>query len=573
MKTLFEQSLIQFNARVLYNGIPTEEHPTIEYLQNKLMFNQIYMSNMDEMFGKYSMTDSAMLYMKGLHTVFKNITKILKDFKDITGCELSHDNSFERRYVINSELVYRCTTTYIDPENTRFSFTPGEIYYVGWNEVKDTISISEVDPRCHIYKKALSYGNTFWKTDECILAAVARKVSGRVVAIKVTSNRLNSSMIEKVEFNGDPAVIKRIANMFGYATIIGNPFMYTNDIKYMISSFATKVNEMQNDNLVDIEELLTHDQIIEYPKDSFLSYLEFLRSVTDYEDTSEIYLTLYRIGNDPSIFYVLRDAVIRGIKVTVNMELYASGESINQFWADEMVRAGIHVTTYESGRLKVHSKLTLVKMNNGISIAQIGTGNYNSSTASQYTDLSLITSDSDICNAAEKVFKIFDGKVDQRFSKNMLVTRYNAREELYKLIDREAAKGGDGYIFIKCNSLDDKEVIKHLDKAANAGCEMYLIIRGACTWIPDKPNVSIKSIIWAKLEHSRVYCFGKTDPNIYIGSLDLVTHKLDCRIETLAKVTNIKTMVTMCEYINRYVTNKEGSWKMDMEGNYHLEKK
>jgi polyphosphate kinase len=102
---------------------------------------------------------------------------------------------------------------------------------------------------------------------------------------------------------------------------------------------------------------------------------------------------------------------------------------------------------------------------------------------------------------------------------------------------------------------------------------MYLIIRGACTWIPDKPNVSIKSIIWAKLEHSRVYCFGKTDPNIYIGSLDLVTHKLDCRIETLAKVSNIKTMVTMCEYINRYVTNKEGSWKMDSEGNYHLEKK
>jgi polyphosphate kinase len=281
-------------------------------------------------------------------------------------------------------------------------------------------------------------------------------------------------------------------------------------------------------------------------------------------------MTLYRIGKDPAIFYILREAVRRGIKVCVNIELHASGESINRMWLEELEEAGIKVTTYASGELKVHCKLTLVKFNNGRSIAQIGTGNYHTKTTVQYTDLSLITGNENICHQVEKVFDLLDDEKDCVFNKNLLVTRYNARQELIKLIDHEADKGNKGYICIKCNALDDGLIKLHLDQAAKCGCNIDLIIRGVCTWIPDQlgDNVNIKSIVWDKLEHSRVYCFGRKNPAIYIGSLDLVTKKIDERIETLVLVTDPEVEMKMAEYLNRYITNTEGSWKLLSNGEY-----
>ena len=125
----------------------------------------------------------------------------------------------------------------------------------------------------------------------------------------------------------------------------------------------------------------------------------------------------------------------------------ASGETINLMWLDEMRKAGIICTTYEVCKLKVHCKLTLVEFNNGTRLTQIGTGNYHTKTATQYTDLSLITGDENICNQVMKVFNLFNGKYnsnDLHFNKSLLVTQYNAREELLRLIDEEGNKGKNG---------------------------------------------------------------------------------------------------------------------------------
>jgi len=264
----------------------------------------------------------------------------------------------------------------------------------------------------------------------------------------------------------------------------------------------------------------------------------------------------------------LREAVNNGKDVRVNIELCASGEYINEMWMSEMKRVGIKVTTYAYNTLKVHSKLTLIKFSNGRRISQIGTGNYNYTTTSQYTDLSLVTSNDDICDQVEKVFKMFDGH-DVSFNKNLLVTRYNARSELVRLIDEEADKGIDGFISIKCNSLDDYEIINHLDLAAKMGCTIDLIIRGVCTWIPEQlgVNVTIKSVIWDKLEHSRVYCFNRYNPSIYIGSLDLTTKKIEKRIETMVKINDPEIMIKICRYLNRYINNGDG-WLLTSTGDY-----
>ena len=151
----------------------------------------------------------------------------------------------------------------------------------------------------------------------------------------------------------------------------------------------------------------------------------------------------------------------------------------------------------------------------------------------------------------------------------MLVTRYNARSKLNKLITEQGNLGNDGNIFIKCNSFDDKKISKHLTIAANKGCRINLIIRGICTWVPPNDtlnkNVTIKSIVWDKLEHSRVYSFGNMNPTIYMGSLDLMTNKLDDRIETLVNVASGDTVEVICRYIIRY--NNMDGWYMTYNKN------
>ena len=255
-------------------------------------------------------------------------------------------------------------------------------------------------------------------------------------------------------------------------------------------------------------------------------------------------------------------------KMDRNVELYASGEEeMNSLWANELRAAGVSVTSFAAGRLKVHSKITLVKFNNGRSIVQIGTGNYHTKTTMQYTDLSLMTGDEDICHQAEKLFKLMTDNRKVSFNNNMLVTLFNTRERLNELIDNEAHN--KGYICFKCNSLDDDEIIKHLERAAKRGCEMDLIVRGVCTWVPESKRVRVKSCIWDKLEHSRVYLFGRRNPVVYMGSLDLITNKIDRRIETLVRIKSPDVIIQICDYLNRYVGNTSNSWAMNSQGIYY----
>ena len=372
--------------------------------------------------------------------------------------------------------------------------------------------------------------------------------------------------------------MKGMISMFrGDVLIISNPFIYTDDIDIILKNNIDIKPPVTKStfNPIKLESLINNDLLIEYPNDSFDQYLQFLSIAANHHNVKSIYVTLYRIGKDPAIFYILRDAVLNGVEVYVNIELCASGESINVMWLNEMRNVGIKVTTYEAGKLKVHSKLTLIEFTNGTKIAQIGTGNYHTQTTTQYTDLSLITGDVDICQQVKKVFDIFNYKDDPdevQFNDSLLVTRYNARKELIRLIDEEGSKGSHGYIMMKCNAIDDKEINQHLDNAATNGCKIDLIVRGVCTWIPNyvdqNVHVTIKSIVWDKLEHSRLFCFGRENPVIYIGSLDLVTRKLNKRIESLVLIKDPDIISQLCSYINRYITNTNDSWIQTISGLY-----
>lgn len=360
-----------------------------------------------------------------------------------------------------------------------------------------------------------------------------------------------------------------------YVEYIRMHIRVVDEIKSFISfSQLGEKRELPNHRAISIRDIFERDHLAEYPRDSFDEYLHLLREAAWSKDVEAIYVTLYRIGDDDTIFRILKTAVQNGIFVHVNIELKASGEEfVNTKWMDQMIEAGIHVTTYASGELKVHCKLTLVTFKSGKAITQIGTGNYHTKTTSQYTDLSLVTSDPEICSSALKLFSILQGYSRQTFDNQFLVSRYNVRQRLVKLIDREGKKGVKGYIAMKCNALDDDEIIEHLESAAVKGCRMDLVVRGVCTWVPSGlPHVKIRSIVWDKLEHSRVYCFSSNNPTIYIGSMDLVTKKMDKRIETLIRVKDPDVAIQICNYMNRYITNTKNSWIQTESGIYVKEK-
>lgn len=586
MKTIsFYDALLGFNERILHEGIIEEDkNYSFEELLNRIKFDEIFCSNMNEMFQKYSVNKIKSKYLSMRKIMFNSINSALNIIDDIeTNDEISDDlYSFIK---LNSKEV---------KDN---SFDQSQIYYLMissssmkiiyfdkniFNEIIDRFGIS------YLYKYKFKIESMISE----ILLSIYK--SQYIVPFKITykgdpSKFHNVSSISKIEYmvksNGD--IINIQSKMIDIFTNIFNPnqnnilITYTSilsfdGIKYAISRYIKNDRkEIPKIKNISFNDIFDHDILLEYPHDSFDSFLNLLDIASKSPDiVSGISITLYRIGDSHRIPDILKRAKINGIKVNVNMELNASGEFVrNDAWRRYFESNGIRVSTFGSTMgIKVHSKICLITFKNGKKIAQIGTGNYHTSTTKLYTDLSLMTSDEKITRSIEMLFKYFKSGDNSynNFNNDFLVTRFNLKKKLLKMIESESIKGSNGYICIKCNTMDDPDIINALDDAATNGCKILLLIRGACTWVPDiYSDVIIKSIIWDKLEHSRIYVFGNTNPLIYIGSLDPVSNKLNNRIETLVKIKDIDILIKIIEYLNKYITNTTNCWVMNKSGNYY----
>src|SRR4029078_7975858 len=92
------------------------------------------------------------------------------------------------------------------------------------------------------------------------------------------------------------------------------------------------------------------------------------------------------------------------------------------------------------------------------------------------------------------------------------------------------------HIVLKLNAIVDVPVIEVVYRAASAGVEMDLILRGACSLGRGRPGIServrVRSIVGEFLEHSRISGFANGgDREWYIGSADLMDRNLDRRVE------------------------------------------
>jgi len=264
-------------------------------------------------------------------------------------------------------------------------------------------------------------------------------------------------------------------------------------------------------------------------------------------------IALYRVGKDPAVINALKTASKNGKDVSVLMELRAKfDEHRNMKWAAELEAAGVHVI-YGPPDLKVHSKIMQVtRIENGKTVryTHMSSGNYNASTAKQYGDIAVLTAREELGEDVARLFDSLDGGFGLQYHKHLLVSPTRIKKEILKKIEREKEhlkKGRKGYIAIKVNGIIDPDVIAAMYSASMAGVKIDLNIRGTCCLRPGvkdvSENIRVISIVDRFLEHSRIFYFENGgDPEMLLGSSDLMPRNLSLRVETLFPVLDKNIM-------------------------------
>ncbi len=288
-----------------------------------------------------------------------------------------------------------------------------------------------------------------------------------------------------------------------------------------------------------MNQLLQKDILLHYPYNSFKDFLRLLTEAADDPHVTSIKITLYRVARDSEIISALIRAAENGKRVLALVELRARFDEENNIgWSKKMEEAGVQII-YGLEGLKVHSKLLLITRKSGNNIryfTQIGTGNYNEKTSRLYTDLTLMTSDKAIGAEASMVFNSLSLATTVESANTLLVAPKCLKSHVVEMIDNEIARGSDGYIGLKLNSLTDKDIMDKLIEASCHGVKVEMLIRGICCLVAGvegyTENITVHSIVGRFLEHSRIYIFGKGERRkIYISSADFMTRNTERRVE------------------------------------------
>jgi polyphosphate kinase len=295
------------------------------------------------------------------------------------------------------------------------------------------------------------------------------------------------------------------------------------------------------------DEIRYQDQIVHHPFDSFRTVEAFVDAAVDDPRVVAIKMTLYRIGSNSPVVDRLIKAAERGKQVAVLVELKARfDERSNIEWAARLEDAGVHVV-YGVEKLKTHCKVCLVVRKEESEIrryAHIGTGNYNRTTAQVYTDIGLFTARADVVADVSELFNYLTGYSNQTDYRQLLIAPVALRRRFGKLVAREmghARRGKPAHIILKCNAITDPGVIRLLYRASRAGVKIDVIVRGVCVLRPGVPgvseNITVRSIVGRFLEHSRIWYFeNDVQPEVYIGSADLMERNLNKRVEAACPV-------------------------------------
>ncbi len=324
------------------------------------------------------------------------------------------------------------------------------------------------------------------------------------------------------------------------------------------------------------EQVVQRDVLLFYPYQSMQPFLDLLRQSAKDPDVLSIKITIYRLARNSAIAKALCAAAENGKEVTVLMELRARFDEQNNIdWTVELEEAGCRII-YGPENLKCHAKLCLItrRERGGLGyIAQIGTGNYNEKTSTLYTDFCMMTADAAITRDAVSFFEnMLIGNSEGEYEK-LLVAPNAMKNRIMAMIDEQIARGADGRIRIKANSVTDRQLIDKLSEASCAGVRIDLIIRGICCLVPGVPgkteNITVTSVVGRFLEHSRIYAFGEgVEMKLYLSSADFMTRNQDRRVEVGGPVRSPELKTFLEEYLNLLLADNTRAWRHQTDGTY-----
>jgi polyphosphate kinase len=297
-----------------------------------------------------------------------------------------------------------------------------------------------------------------------------------------------------------------------------------------------------------LEAMRDHEVLLHHPYDSFSTSVQrFLEQAATDPKVLAIKQTLYRTSGDSPIVDALVAAAEEGKQVLAIVEIKARfDEQANIDWARKLEEAGCHVV-YGLVGLKTHCKLSMVVRDDGDRLRRyihLGTGNYHPKTARLYEDVGLLTTDEEVGDDVARLFNVLSGYSMETEYNRLLVAPHSIRSGLVERIEREVANHRAGLparVRIKCNSIVDEATIDALYRASQSGVAVDVWVRGICALRPGVPglsdNLRVRSVLGRFLEHSRLFEFANGgDPEIWIGSADLMHRNLDRRIEVLARL-------------------------------------
>ena len=322
------------------------------------------------------------------------------------------------------------------------------------------------------------------------------------------------------------------------------------------------------------------DVLVHHPYESFATSVQaFLEQAAKDPHVLAIKQTLYRTSGDSPIVEALIDAAEAGKQVLALVEIKARfDEANNILWARKLEKAGVHVV-YGLVGLKTHCKLALVIREEGgvlRSYSHVGTGNYNPKTSRIYEDFGLFTADDQVGRDLTRLFNELSGYAIEKKFKRLLVAPLHLRKGLLRHIDKErrnALAGKPANVRIKVNSMVDEQIIDALYRASQAGVKVEVWVRGICSLKPGVPgmseNITVRSILGRYLEHSRIFTFHNDgDPQVFIGSADMMHRNLDRRVEALVRVVAPGHIKELTDFFDLAMSDSSSSWHLGPDGEW-----
>lgn len=300
-------------------------------------------------------------------------------------------------------------------------------------------------------------------------------------------------------------------------------------------------------NISMFENIAQGDILIHNPFESYEPVVRLIEEAAVDPDVLAIKQVLYRTAPASRFIAALCRAAESGKQVTVLVELKARfDERHNLAQVAKLQRAGVQVIYGVKG-FKTHAKIMLiVRRENGTlrRYCHFGTGNYNEKTAKLYSDLSLLTCEENFGADASQFFNSVTGLTRLTRFRRLHPSPAMMKEKLLELIEAEiqrAQMGESAEIRAKMNSLNDVDMMEALERAAEAGVQIRLNIRGICCWAPTTARgrtcTRIVSIVDRYLEHARIFSFRNGgDTLCYIASADWMSRNLDRRVELMVPI-------------------------------------